>query len=365
MEQLETLARLMLEKRDKYEKANERARRYAACKGAEMGMTVGEYQKWELRQPVRTMPEATMFEDDEDIAVFVDSNPAFALQNMDIDAVRRRCREGYCHRHEYIEMFYVLKGGCYNYIDGAEEYIPEGGICLYNLQSAHERVLRDDESMLVVLCVRGKAFDAQLLDMLRTMPAFWQFFARSTREDDAPARCVRLQDDPSGEVEMLLYQMLRAYLMEDVTSQTVMRCLFVCLMSELARKRSVQGCSPDVEADADEPAAPIDDILGTIQAQCSDISLQELAKTFHFSTAYISRLIKRHTGRSFQQTQSHYWLEKAKTLLYCTNLPVEEIASLMGCSARSNFERKFKALTALSPAQYRGRREAVRVSPAM
>jgi two-component system response regulator YesN len=83
------------------------------------------------------------------------------------------------------------------------------------------------------------------------------------------------------------------------------------------------------------------------------ITLQELADENHFSPNYLSRLIRENTGKTFHELSSCYWTEKAKTLLQCTPFTIDEISELMGISSRANFERKFKTLVCMSPAQYR------------
>lgn len=300
------------------------------------------------------MHEECVFGEGEDIVIFAERRNSFEANRYGVDDLRRACREGSRHRHEFFEMFYVLRGSCYNYIDGVEELVPQGGICLYNRQSLHERVMPDEDSILLTMCVRGKAFDTYLLEMLRCLPALWQFFAESMRDDDAPASCIRIDEPPNLALESLLHHILRAYLLDDEASQTVMKCQFFCLMAELARMKSVAGYNVGPVSGGQRET--IDRILAVIQTHCDRVTLAGLAESFHFSPGYLSRLIRRHTGKSFQELQSYYWLEKAKALLCCTQLSVDAVADLMGASARSNFERRFRSLAQLSPAQYRQRK---------
>lgn len=356
MEELEKLAIWMLEHSDKYVRASQREERYAATQARELGITPQEFIRRGIIGPVRTMHEECVFDEREDIVIFAERRSSFGAERIDLDALRRTCRDGYCHRHEFFEMFYVLKGACYNYIDGVEERMPEGSICLYNRQSLHERVIPDDDSIILTLCVRGKAFDTYLLEMLRCLPTLWQFFARSARNAEEPPSRIRISEPPNLTLESLLHHILRAYLLDDESSQTVMKCQFFCLMAELARMKCVVGYRMDLQSEDGERHRIVEDILSTIQTHCDSVTLSNLAASYHFSTGYLSRLIKRYAGKSFQELQSYYWLEKAKALLGCTNLSVDAISELMGSSARSNFERRFRSLAAMSPAQYRQRK---------
>ena len=354
MQRLEALAALMLSDSSKYEQVLVREQQYAEKMSKTHGITVEEFIRRTMSQRVRTMMEECVFDESEDIIIFADSWQSFNFESdKQVEENRAKCRAGHCHRHEFFEMFYVLKGFCYNYIDGHEKIFREGSVCLYNCQASHARILPDGESIILTMCVRRQAFETSLLSLLSETPIFWQFFATSTLSDDTPPAYIHLEGAQNYELESLFFHLMRAYLLEDVASQTVMKCYFICLMSELARMRCVAGYRLDMNAGKTSQDETIDRIRTTIQSKCDRITLNELAAEYHFSSSYLSKYIKKHTGKTFQELLSFYWLEKAKTLLKCSTFSVDTISELMGASARSNFERRFKSLSHVSPAQYR------------
>lgn len=356
MEMLEGLAELMLQTPFRFEQAAKRQLEYDQKKADEEGITLEQYRSRERRKKVRHMVQECIFGEKDDIILFADCWDSFGMK-PDVEASRARARAGYCHTHDYFEMFYVLRGYCYNYIHGQEEIFREGSVCMMNFQAAHERVLPDADSVILTICVRKKVFTAQLLNMLRDIPMFWQFYAASVNNENQAAACIHLQDTPNHNLESIIYQMLRAYLMNDETSQTVMRCCLIPLLVEMARIHCVKGFNSEPDLTPRNPS--LDAVLETIQAKCGVVTLQELADANHFSPNYLSRLIRETTGKTFKELSSYYWQEKTKTLLQCTPLSIDEIAELMGFSSRANFERRFKALMSVSPAQYRQRAQAL------
>lgn len=352
MEMLENLAELMLQTPFRFEQAEKRQLEYDKKKADEAGLALDQYRAMLRRQKVRHMVQECIFGETDDIILFADCWKSFGI-TPDVEASRARAKAGYCHDHDYFEMFYVLKGSCYNYINGQEELFQEGSVCMMNFQTAHERVLADEDSMILTICVRKKVFTAQLLNMLRDIPMFWQFYASSVSNENQAAACIHLQDTPNHHLESIIYQMLRAYLMNDETSQTVMKCYLIPLLAEMARIHCVKGFNSEPRLTPRNPS--LEAVLETIQAKCGMVTLQELAEENHFSLNYLSRLIRETTGKTFKELSSYYWQEKAKTLLQCTPLNIDEIAELMGFSSRANFERRFKALVAVSPAQFRQR----------
>ena len=83
------------------------------------------------------------------------------------------------------------------------------------------------------------------MNMLREIPLFWNFFAASVSRKDQAGSCIHLQDTPNRELEIILYQMLRTYLLDDEISHTVVRCYLIPLLTEMARIHHVEKSAPE------------------------------------------------------------------------------------------------------------------------
>ncbi len=84
-----------------------------------------------------------------------------------------------------------------------------------------------------------------------------------------------------------------------------------------------------------------------------DISLRHLAGEFHLSPQYISQLFKNEIGVNFLAYLTTVRMEKAKTLLLTTALPVAEIAEATGFHDYRVFSKVFKKTENMTPMQYR------------
>ncbi len=353
MKNLKDLALSMLNTPFRYEQAEERANKYHSQKAAELGLTIDQYFHKLYKNKITDMVQECIFGENDDIVIFTDCWQAFYPEKPDVEIMRKYAREGYAHRHGFFEMFYVLSGYCYNYINSKEEIFHEGSVCMMNSQIVHSRILPSEDTLLLTICIRDKVFDSYLLNMLQSIPMFWQFFASSLANGETPGAYMHFQDTPNEQLELILYQILRAYLLDDATSQTVMKCNLIPLFAELARIKNIEGFNPEITMIPSPKQANIEKILENIRTHCESITLQDLSKSSNFSPNYLSSLIKKHTGKTFQELVSYYWKEKAATLLACTPFTIDQIGELMGASSRSNFERRFKSLAGMSPAQYR------------
>ncbi len=83
------------------------------------------------------------------------------------------------------------------------------------------------------------------------------------------------------------------------------------------------------------------------------ISIDDLARTYHFSKTYLFRVFKQKFHISPHQYLLERKVEKAKILLMNPDMKVSEIADLLDFSDESHFSKVFKRLTGISPKQYR------------
>lgn len=85
------------------------------------------------------------------------------------------------------------------------------------------------------------------------------------------------------------------------------------------------------------------------------ISMDTLAHLFHYSTRYLARVFKRKYGRSPLEYLLHLRINRAKTLLTQTDVPVSHIARSVGYTDMYYFNRLFKKLTGTTPVQFKMR----------
>ena len=84
-----------------------------------------------------------------------------------------------------------------------------------------------------------------------------------------------------------------------------------------------------------------------------DLTLTLLADEVHYSPAYLSRFYKAKTGTNVMTHLYNVRIAKAKELLEQSNDKVSDIAVKTGFCSAKYFNRVFKKLTGLSPAQFR------------
>lgn len=98
-----------------------------------------------------------------------------------------------------------------------------------------------------------------------------------------------------------------------------------------------------------------DDIIGYIEANCTDdsLTLQTLSEHFGMSVSYLSKIVKQQTGQNFVDFVGEKRIDMAKRLLVETDDTVENIGQKVGYYNALSFRRAFKKYAGVTPGTYR------------
>ncbi len=112
----------------------------------------------------------------------------------------------------------------------------------------------------------------------------------------------------------------------------------------------------DLAAKNSSMSTLIRNVLAHINTYAADgVSLESVAKQFHISPHYLSSLVRKETGVTFQQHVIQAKLEVSKKLLNDTRMRVEDIAYAVGYENYISFYNMFKRIEQKTPTEYRFR----------
>jgi len=117
---------------------------------------------------------------------------------------------------------------------------------------------------------------------------------------------------------------------------------------------SMQGVGSNTKEDSLALMHKIEKYISTNLSQ--PVSLQCVCDLFGISQPYLSRLFRKHKNLSFNEFLTHKRIDEAKRLLdeNCEML-LKDIAEIVGYPDQHYFSRIFKAITGLSPSEYKRR----------
>lgn len=253
------------------------------------------------------------------------------------------------HTHDYIEVVYMCSGSTTHIVNGKTITLQAGEL-LFLSQSATHEVCKSGENDVGVNFI--------------ILPEFFSFSLSVIGEEETPLRrflvdCLCGQNTGPGYlhfrvsgvkpiqnlVENLIWILLQDTYNKRNTSQMTMALLFLQLL----------GNTDSLVADSQEESA-VFQVLRYAENHYASGSLTEAAERLHYDLAWLSREVKRKTGKTYTQIVQEKRLAQAAFLLKNTDRNVADISVAVGYENISYFHRIFFAAYGKSPRHYREER---------
>lgn len=253
------------------------------------------------------------------------------------------------HTHDYVEMVYMCQGKTTHLVDGRPIVLHQGDL-LFLGQSARHEILEAGEADVAVNFI--------------VLPDFFSTTLSVIGEEETPLRrflvdCLCGQSSGPGFlhfqvaqvtpvqnlVENLLYILMQETPNKRKMSQMTMALLFLQLL----------GHTETLLTD-DQAEAAIFKVLQYVETNYVDGSFGQLAEQLHYDVSWLSREIKRKTGKTYTQLLQEKRLAQAAFLLRNTDRNVADISAAVGYENLSYFHRIFMRLYGKSPKHYRDER---------
>jgi len=237
------------------------------------------------------------------------------------------------HAHDFAEVFWVSQGSCAHCINGAEQVMHAGELCLI-------RPRRDTHSLRMphgMLKLFNVAFpDAILRDLCRRYPALnglWH---------PAPAQptVIRLT-----EAELQWLDGAGAELLQAAQDRMRLDCFLLGLTNSIRRSQADpwRACPPWLQEAAREMRQPANLAAG----------LPALFNLCRRSPAHVARMLKKHTGLTPSDLVNQARLEHAAAQLNYAGAKIQTIALDCGFNSLSYFYRVFRHRYGMTPRRYR------------
>lgn len=253
------------------------------------------------------------------------------------------------HWHSYIEILHIVKG-TYLFEINLESYLlNEGDICLLSSGDLHQITGNADSEIHNVIL-----FDPQILDF--SYADEWQevYTKPFLNHSLILKNIIHPKDTEYPEI----YQLFQT-IFETATGQQkdwYLNCKLLILQffSFMATHNMLLPAQEVTSADKARKISRYKAIISYMEKHYQEpVSLQQLADASSCNSQYLCRFFREIAGVSPIQYLISYRLERACSLLSCTDRPITEIALDCGFDNISYFIRKFKAVKGYTPKEYR------------
>lgn len=250
------------------------------------------------------------------------------------------------HTHDYVEMVYMCSGETTHIVNGKRIRLEQGNLLFLSQSATHEICRAEEKDVAVNFIVLPDFFSASLAVIGEEETPLRKFLVDCLcGQNTGPGF---LHFDVSGVVpiqnlvENLLWTLIRETPNKRKVSQMTMALLFLQLM----------GHADMLLTDDCEDAAVIQ-VLRYAETNYREGSFSEIAEQLHYDPSWLSREVKRRTGKTYTQILQEKRLAQAAFLLKNTNRSVADISAAVGYENVSYFHRIFAAAYGKSPKHYR------------
>lgn len=246
-----------------------------------------------------------------------------------------------CHYHDYYEIYYLLSGERYYYMEDKTYFLKKGCLLFIDKNRIHKTIdgSRPEHERIVFY------FDDSLL---QPFPSSDQHTLLLPFRSES--RVLELNVQEQSYAENLLFQMSREHVEAgQLGKQLFLQTLVAQLLLFAARKMNTASNVP-----AELMHRKIAEVLEYITANYREpITLNSISSNFYISPSHFSRLFKQNTGFNLPEYLNALRIREAQRLLRETKLKVTEIAERVGYVNITHFNRKFKLATQMSPNEYK------------
>lgn len=250
------------------------------------------------------------------------------------------------HTHDYVEVVYVCSGQTVHIVNGKQIRLEQGDLLFLSQSCTHEVCNAGLHDVAVNFIVLPEFFYTTLATIGEEETPLRRFLVDclTGRNPDAGYLHFAVSNVPPVQnlVENLLFTLLWETPLKRKTSQLTMALLFLQLMG-----------LTDTILNRDDGDGVVLQALRYVESDYASGTLSELAQQLHFDMSWLSREIKRKTGKTFTQLIQEKRLAQAAYLLKNTAWTVADISVSVGYENISYFHRIFHDAYGKSPKHYR------------
>lgn len=250
------------------------------------------------------------------------------------------------HRHDYVEMVYMCIGTTTHYVNGKEICLQQGELLLLSQSAVHEVRQAEKTDVAVNFIILPDFFTTTLSVIGEEETPLRRFLVDCLCGNNNGQGYLHFQISKVKPLQNLVENLIWALLYETPNrrkvSQMTMATLFLQLMAN----------TENLMTDDGEEAA-VWKVLRYVEQNYVSGSLSEIAQKLHYDVSWLSREIKRKTGKTYTQIVQDKRLAQAAFLLKNTDRNVADISMAVGYENVSYFHRIFFETYEKSPRQYR------------
>ena len=252
------------------------------------------------------------------------------------------------HTHNYIEVIYMCSGQTHHVVNGEDVILREGELLFLNQKAQQEIYPASEEDIAVNFIILPEFFDYGLHLMGDDKNLLKDFVIDCLKGENQISGYLHFKVADvlpiQNLVENLIWTIWNKQPNKRSILQVTMGLLFLQLLNHIERLETNAGNSGQ---------KLMIDVLGYIEEHYRDGELQQLAENLNYDIYFLSKEIKKITGRNYTDLIQEKRLNQAAYLLEHTAMSVMDVGLAVGYDNLSYFHRIFQKRFGTTPRKYR------------
>lgn len=258
-----------------------------------------------------------------------------------------RFREYPFHIHDWIEISYMYSGTCVQIIEGKEYQMKTGQLLLMAPNTIHTIKPLSENDILVQITLGQKNLTGNFFNRLSSSSIVSSFFINAFNASSNKDQFFLFESQNDRRLRLFIEEFLCEWYDPSLSTLDILNSLFSLIASELVNVMSYN------EKEKSHKNSYVPSILRYIEANYTNCDLLSAADEFGLNPNYLSNLLKKQTGYSFNELVVQEKLNASRRMLSDSDMSVTDIANYVGYQNMSYFYRIFKDKYGCLPGEYR------------
>lgn len=252
------------------------------------------------------------------------------------------------HTHDYVEMVYMCQGQTRHRINGNEIRLEEGELLILGQGATQEIAAAGERDIAVNFIILPQFFETALQLLHEQAHQVRTFLTDCLQDENGGTGYLHFKVTDILPIQNLIENLIWTLVNHQPNKRSVNQLTMALLFLQLANHTdTLQTDSLPAEQQLILP------VHRYIEEHYTDGELRQIARELHYDPCWLSREIKRQTGKTFTELLQDKRLSQAAFLLKTTGMKVMEVSESIGYANPSYFHRLFYKQYGMSPHKYR------------
>ncbi|NHC43200.1 AraC family transcriptional regulator [Bacillus sp. MM2020_1] len=255
------------------------------------------------------------------------------------------------HTHNLFEMNYIYSGQFIQEIQGEKFVLSEGDILILNKNVEHSINKVGKEDILINFLAKEDFFDSQFIYRILGDNVVGRTIASIITNQAREKNFLLFRASKNWQIKQTIQNILcEAFDNSKNTNPEIIKAYIVILFSRLLESENYELY---LKKGIKDTSISILELLAYIEKNFMDLTLEQMAEHFKFSSTHLGRVIKKVTGKTFSMIVQEQKFKHASMLLRLTDKSIDDISREIGYNNLTYFYKKFHVLYGVTPNEYR------------